>query len=176
MKKKRLPVPKEATAIAFALIGTLLIVTHGSFENLSLSPAALFWGISSAVALATYSILPIRLVNKHDASVIVGWGMLFGGSIFSFFHSPWEVPGAWDSQSYLFAAAIIVFGTAVAFYSFLVSVRIIGAGTASLLACVEPLVAALIAVVWLQVPFGVYDWVGTICILVTIGILTRKEP
>lgn len=174
-KEKRIPVPRELLAIAMALLGTIFIVTHGSFESLSISGEAFFWGITSAIALATYSILPVDLLKRFDASLVVGWGMLIGGLVFSLLNTPWDVPGAWDSSSYLFTASIIIFGTMVAFYSYLISVKIVGATIASLLACVEPLSAAIIAVVWLNVPFGLYDWLGTLCILITIALLTKKE-
>lgn len=174
-KEKRLPLRKEAMAIVLALSGTFFIVTHGSLESLSISGPAFFWGIGSAVALAVYSILPIRLMNNHDAAVVVGWGMLIGGIAFSIMYSPFRVPGVWDTQSYLYTAAIILLGTAVAFYSYLVSVKIIGATIASLLACAEPLSAAIIAVIWLNVTFGLYDWIGSGLILITIGLLTKGE-
>lgn len=174
IKEKRLPIKREALAIFFALVGTFLIVTHGSFETLSINPLALAWGIGSAIALAIYSIYPIRLLNKYDATVIIGWGMLIGGFAFSVLYHPWKISGLWDTTSFLFMSFIVVLGGAVSFCAYLVSVRIIGATTASLLACVEPLSAAIIAVFWLDVSFGLYDWVGMFCILFTIGLLTKK--
>jgi len=53
-----------------------------------------------------------------------------------------------------------------------VAVKRVGATVASLLACVEPLSAAVIAVIWLDVDFGVYDALGSACILATIVLLT----
>lgn len=173
--EKRIPVKRELIAIVFALIGTFLIVTHGSLDSLSITDTALFWGLISAVALATYSIIPVGLLKKYEAPVIVGWGMLIGGIAFSFLYSPWDIPGTWDLYSYLNTIFIVIFGSAVAFISYLVSVRIIGATVASLLACIEPLSAALIAVMWLNVNFGVMDWLGTAFILITIALLTKKK-
>ena len=173
-KEKRVPVAKEIAAIAFAMVGTFFIVTHGSFESLSVTLEALYWGIASAIALAVYSILPTGLMNRYDASVVVGWGMFVGGITLSFIYSPWSVPGTWDLTSFLFTAAIIFFGTAAAFYCYLRAVKSVGATTASILACAEPLSAAVIAVIWLNVSFGIFDWLGTVCILTTIGLLTKK--
>ena len=173
-KEKRIPIAKEIAAIVFAMVGTFFIVTHGSFESLSITSEALYWGMASAIALAVYSILPTGLMHRHDASVVVGWGMLIGGSTLSLIYSPWNIPGQWDQISFLFTAGIILFGTAAAFYCYLRSVKSIGATIASLLACAEPLSAALIAVIWLNVSFGIFDWLGTVCILTTIGLLTKK--
>lgn len=172
--EKRIPVVKEFIAIAFALLGTFLIVTHGSFETLSVTPQAFWWGIASAIALAVYSVLPINLMNRHNAAIVVGWGMLAGGISLSFIYIPWNVPGIWDSTTFIFTGAIVLFGTALPFYLYLHSVKMVGATTASLLACIEPLSAAVVAVFWLNVSFGIFDWLGTVCILTTIALLTKK--
>jgi drug/metabolite transporter (DMT)-like permease len=172
---KRLPRPNEQGAIILALIGTFLIVTHGSTESISINSDALFWGLCSAFALAIYSIVPIRLINKYDASVIVGWGLLIGGIAFSFFTSPFDVPGEWDVYTYSFIAATVILGTSVAFYLYLVSVKIVGPTVASVLACAEPLSAAIIGVLWLKTPFGFYDWVGSFCIILTIFLLAKES-
>lgn len=172
--EKRIPVVKEFIAITFALLGTFLIVTHGSLETLSVTPQAFWWGVASAIALAMYSVLPLNLMNRHNAAIVVGWGMFVGGVSLSLIYTPWNVPGIWDSTAFIFTGAIILFGTALPFYLYLRSVKMVGATTASLLACIEPLSAAVVAVFWLNVSFGIFDWLGTVCILTTIALLTKK--
>ncbi len=173
--EKRIPLAKELLAIALALLGTFLIVTHGSLDSLSITTEALFWGIASAIAMAFYAILPINLMNRYQATVVVGWSMLVGGVALSFIYAPWNVPGVWDWQTYLTLCGVVIFGTAVAFYFYSLAIKKVGAKTASLLACVEPLSAAVMAVFWLNVNFGIYDWMGTVCILTTIGLLAKKS-
>lgn len=173
-KLKRVPTILEFLAIFFAMAGTFLLVTHGKIGQLSISSDALGWGLISAVALAAYSVLPVRLLQKYSATVIVGWAMLIGGVTFSFVHPPWAVSGIWDVTTYLCAAFIVVFGTLVAFYAYLIAVKMIGAKTASLLACAEPLSAAIIAVIWLNVSFEMFDWLGTFFILATIMLLSIR--
>lgn len=174
IKEKRLPVAQEIVAIFFALLGTFLIVTHGSLDSLSISIPALIWGLASAIALATYSITPEGLLKRHDTTVVIGWGMLIGGVALSFINNPFAVSGNWDLITFLLAAFVILPGSLVAFYSYLTAVKIIGPTKSSLLACAEPLSAALIAVFWLHTPFGLYDWAGMIFILLTIALLTKK--
>lgn len=173
--EKRIPLAKELAAIGLALLGTFLIVTHGSLESLSISFDALFWGIASAIAMAFYAILPIQLMKRYQASVVVGWALLVGGLALSFIYPPWNVPGLWDINTFKVLSGIIVFGTAVAFYSYSIAIKRIGPRTASLLGCVEPLSAAVMAVLWLKVDFGIYDWVGTFCILITIVLLAKNK-
>lgn len=172
IKNRKWPVLAEYASLALALVGTFLLVTHGSVKQLVISEAALFWGFLSAFTLAFYTIQPVQLLRKYSAATVTGWGMLLGGFFFSFFCKPWQIHGTWDAGTWLAFGYIIIFGSLVAFYIFLRAVNIIGAPTASLLCCTEPLAAAIVAVLWLNVPFSIMDWLGTFCILITIILLT----
>jgi|SRR5690554_4357711 len=173
-KYKRLPNLIEFIAIGLAVLGTFLLVTQGNVSSLSISGIALFFGIASAVSLAIYTLQPVRLLTKYKSSLVIGWGMLLGGSGFCFVKAPWNIGGVWDVQTYLFTAFIVVFGTLIAFYSYLTAVKIIGGQKTSLLASAEPLSATIMAVLWLNVPFSSMDWLGTICIISTIFLLSRR--
>lgn len=172
IKFRRWPVIAEYTSLALAITGTFLLVTHGSFQELVISEKALFWGLLSAVALAFYTIQPVQLLKKYSAATVSGWGMLIGGLVFSLYVNPFQFNGNWNSGTWLAFSYIIVFGSIISFFFFLTSIPIIGAQTASLLCSVEPLSAAVVAVVWLNVPFGHMDWLGTLFILTTILLLT----
>lgn len=174
VNKQKWPHAIEYLAVVFAITGTFLLVTHGSISNLSISGWALFWGIASAFALAFYSLQPIRLLNRYTATVVIGWSMFIGGITFSFVHPPWQVAGQWDYYTYLSIAFIILFGSLVAFYSYLTAVKYIGAETTSLLASAEPLSAAIISILWLGVSFDIMDWAGSLLIVSTIFLLTWK--
>lgn len=177
LQKRKKPLKMEYLAILLAVTGTFLLVTHGSFSNLSISGWALFWGIASAVALAFYSLQPINLLSRYPASIVIGWGMLVGGVFISFAHAPWMAEGHWDIYTYLYTAFIILLATLVAFYAYLTAVKLIGAQKTSLLASAEPLSATILSVWWLQVPFGAMDWIGSFLIVSTIFILVRtKNP
>jgi drug/metabolite transporter (DMT)-like permease len=174
ISNRRLPSAAECISIALAFLGTLLLVTHGETDRIKISGWALFWGIGSAVALAFYTIQPGRLLKSNDSAILVGWGMVIGGIGFSWISKPWNLSGTWDIDSFMAAAFIIIFGTLVAFYFYLAAVKKIGPQKTSLLACAEPLSATFAAVLWLGIPFGLMDWIGSICILATIFILSKR--
>lgn len=172
---KKLPGKNHSLAILLAITGTFLLVTHGSFESLSISREGLFWGLMSAIALAYYTVKPVKLLNKYPSALVIGWGMLIGGIGFSLIHAPWKVSGDWDIYTWIFTIFIIIFGSLISFYIYLLAVKMIGAQTTSLLASAEPLSATVMAVFWLNVPFGVMDWIGTICIVITVLLLAKSE-
>ena len=173
-KYKRIPRPIEFVAIALAVLGTFLLVTHGDIHTLSISGIAFFFGIASAFALAIYTLQPIPLLAKYKSSLVIGWGMFVGGLVFCLVKAPWDVEGIWDLSAYLSTAFIIIFGTLIPFYAYLTAVKIIGGQKTSLLASAEPLSATILAVVWLNVSFSAMDWLGSICIISTIFLLSRN--
>jgi len=176
LRERRWPRPFEALSIVLAVAGTWLLVTHGDAASLSVSPVALFWGLSSAVAFAVYAIQPESLMRRFPAPVVLGWAMLIGGLVFSFVHAPWDIPGRWDSPALGAAAFAILGGTLTAFLLFIQATKLIGARKASVTASAEPLSATLIAVAWLKVPFGPFDIAGTVCIVATILLLAMRRP
>jgi drug/metabolite transporter (DMT)-like permease len=174
-RNKQFPKKNELLAIILAIVGTFLLVTHGRLDKLSISATALFYGISSAVTLAVYTLQPRQLLAKYNSATVVGWGMFIGGIVFSFVKAPWQVPGIWDISTYSSVTFIILFATLVAFCSYLNAVQLIGGQKTSLLSSAEPLVAVLLSVIWLKTHFLLIDWVGSICIISTVFLLTRKS-
>ncbi|MDQ1856335.1 DMT family transporter [Chryseobacterium sp. WLY505] len=173
-KNKRVPVLVEIAAIVLAVLGTFLLVTHGDTSSLSVSGIALFFGLASAVALAVYTLQPVKLLSKYKSSLIIGWGMFCAGIVFSFVKAPWDIQGVWDMQTFGYTAFIVLFGTLIAFYFYLSAVQIIGGQKTSLLASMEPLSATILAVLWLKVSYSLIDWIGSIFIISTIFLLSIK--
>ncbi len=174
-RTKEVPVKHEILAVLLALLGTFLLATNGNIQSLSISLPALFWGILSAFALAFYTLQPGVLLSKWGSLLVVGWGMMIGGIVFSFISPPWEFQGNWSLSSFLAVLFVVIFGTLIAFFCFMESLKYIKASEASLLACAEPLSAAFLAVAWLHVPFGLAEWLGTSCIIATIFILSMTK-
>ncbi|WP_144548006.1 DMT family transporter [Bacillus sp. X1(2014)] len=174
-RSKKLPAKNEVIAIGLALFGTFLLVTKGSIHSLSISGSAFTWGILSAFALAFYTLYPGKLLEKWGSLLTVGWGMLIGGIGFSLIHPPWKFQGHWSVSSFIAVVFVIIFGTLIAFFCFMESLKFIRASEASLLACVEPLSAAFLAVAWLQVSFGPAEWIGSFLIITTIFILSGNK-
>ncbi|WP_096199759.1 DMT family transporter [Bacillus sp. FJAT-45350] len=172
LRHKVAPTKYQVMAIILALTGTFLLVTHGNYTTLSISGWALFWGLASAVGLAIYTLQPIKLLKEFGSGVVVGWGMIIGGIGMSFIHPPWNIVGELTVPSIIAVIFIIIFGTIIAFFSYLESLKYLKPTEASLLACAEPLSAAIIAVIWLNVVFGLSEWIGAFCIITTVAILS----
>ncbi|MGS6556657.1 EamA family transporter, partial [Escherichia coli] len=115
-------------AILTSLVGTFLLVTHGNPTSLSISPAALFWGIASAFAAAFYTTYPSTLIARYGTLPVVGWSMLIGGLILLPFY-------ARQGTNFLAFFYLVVIGTSLTFSLYLKGAQLIGGPKASILSC-----------------------------------------
>lgn len=175
IRNKKLPSVNLLISIFLALIGTFLIITKGNIHTLNLSKLALFWGICSAFFSAIYTLQPVSLLKKFDSISVVGWGMLIGGIAFSFIHAPWKFSGDLCSSSLVAIFFIVVFGTIIAFCFYLESLRYLVPTESSILGCMEPLSATILSIVWLNIHFGFLQFIGTLCIISTVIILSISK-
>ncbi|MGX7091606.1 DMT family transporter [Hutsoniella sourekii] len=167
----------ELSLVLLTVFGVVLIVTNGSFAGLNVSLMGLITGLGSAVAVAFYTLQPRRIQGIYGSPLVVGWGMLFGGIVFQVFSPFWKPGFTLDGQAYLLLALIIVFGTAMAFLSYLSSTAYIEASLASIMTALEPLLAAVLTVVVFNKSFGFFEIVGIAIVLVAVLILSNmKEP
>lgn len=175
IRTKKFPSIRQNTAIAFAMLGTFLIITKGNIHSLSISKSALFWGIGAAFTSAFYTLQPRALLGKWGSTLVVGWSMLIGGIAFSFIRKPWNFVGQWSIDSMFAVMFVVLFGTLIAFYCYLESLKYIQPTEASILSSMEPLSAAVLSVLWLRVPLGVVEWLGIVCVIAAIIILSNVK-
>ncbi len=174
LRSRRIPHISQFISVIFALFGAYLLVTNGDWHLFSVSPLAVFWGIISAITLAFYTLYPIGLLKKYGAATISGWGMLIGGIGMSFIQPPWRFSGNNSLETWILVSFVVLFGTLIAFYIYIASLKYISASEASVLSCGEPLSATIIAVAFLHVQLGWAALFGGLCILISVTIIARK--
>ncbi|HJC50680.1 MAG TPA: DMT family transporter [Candidatus Anaerostipes avistercoris] len=177
VRDRRLPRVLELAVLASVIIGVFLLATHGQPGNLAVTEQALFWGLMSAVTCAVYNIQPEKLLKEFGTLETVGWGMLAGGVLAAPVMRIWEVPGTWDSVTFLMMAGVIIIGTVVAFGCYLHGVALLGPVRGSLFGCVEPMAASILSAVVLGQVFETMDILGMVCIIAgvtSLAVFDRK--
>jgi len=155
--------------VSLALVGCFFLLTNGSVSQLSVPTPAIVWGVLSGVALAFYTLYAVPLLKQYDSLVIVGWAMIIGGLALSFIHPPWQIDlKLLPVEAYLYLVFVIIFGTMIAFWFYIESLQSLVPKESSLLGSIEPLAAVFTTVFWLKEPFGLFQWVGTVFILIMI--------
>ncbi|MGC5773371.1 DMT family transporter [Paenibacillus pabuli] len=177
LRKRAVLTRKDVASATLALGGCFLLLTNGSLSQLSVSLPAMVWGLLSGVAAAFYTLYAVKLIEKWDSLVVVGWAMITGGVGLSLIHPPWKMDLAnIPLETYVYLVFTIIFGTMIAFWFYIESLKSLTAKETSLLGSVEPLSAVGTTVVWLHEPFGMFQWLGTACIIGLILLLQSKPP
>lgn len=162
----------DLLTVSLALVGCFFLLTNGSISQLSVPTPAIVWGVLSGVALAFYTLYAVPLLKQYDSLVIVGWAMIIGGLALSFIHPPWQIElKLLPVEAYLYLVFVILFGTMIAFWFYIESLQSLVPKESSLLGSIEPLAAVFTTVFWLKEPFGLFQWVGTVFILIMIVVL-----
>lgn len=170
--KKSFPKGVEVLAILCALTGVFLLATHGNINELIISKKALIIGLLSSLAVVVYNVQPKRLLKQFNSSMLLGWAMFMGGTVLTMLVKPWKYEVNLNLTIVLVVSIIIIFGTILAFSFYMIGVKLIGPAKASLYACIEPVIAALLSALWLSVSFTWIDIVGFLFIISTIFIIT----
>ena len=170
--RKARPGAFVCAAIGTSLIGTFLLVTHGDPTSLSISGAALFWGIASAFAAAFYTTYPSALIARYGTLPIVGWSMLLGGAMLLPFYAGDGAQVVITGNLLLAFFYLVVIGTSLTFSLYLKGAQMIGGPKASILSCAEPLSSAFLSLVLLGISFTLPDWLGTLLILSSVILIS----
>src|SRR5699024_287606 len=163
----------DVMVILLTVLGTLFLLTNGSFERLSVPSTALIWGIISGISLAFYTLYAKKLLDHYSSVIVVGWAMLISGVCMNIIHPVWKVDvHDWTFITIMVLAFTIIFGTTLAFLMFIKSLEYLEAKETTLLGTVEPLTAVVSSVIWLNLPFGLWQVTGMILILVVVVYLS----
>ncbi|AIK38587.1 EamA family transporter [Bacillus pseudomycoides] len=175
------PTKIDFISIVLSLIGTFFLLTNGSIDNLAVSTPAIVWGILSGLSLAFYSLYSKELLEKWSSSVIVGWGMIIGGVGVTVLHflSTNEfilLSGMkyFQPNNLFLITFVVIFGTLIAFYLYLDSIRYLTPKETTLFGCTEPLAAIISSILILHVPFQSFQFLGALCIIVMVLVLSQK--
>lgn len=163
----------DVIAILLTILGTLLLLTNGSFNGLSVPFISLIWGFISGISLAFYTLYARKLLDFYSSVTVVGWAMLIVGLCMNTFHPIWEVETHdWSVLTVIVLGFTVIFGTTLAFWMFIKSLEYLEAKETTLLGTVEPLTAVASSVIWLNLPFGSWQIVGMILILILVVYLS----
>lgn len=174
-REKRLPTFKENFCVILAIAGVFFMSTHGNINTMVISKEGLFWGMTCALAVTLYTLVPKRLIKKYGSTTTTGWGMLTGGILLMAMFRPWEMDITLNLTIVEVLAVIVIFGTVIPFSLYLKGVNLTGAGRGSMLSNMEPLTAAVLSATCLGDTYTPMDIFGAVCILSTIFLLARDD-
>lgn len=175
IKDRVAPTVTEVLSMILAVGGTFLIATHGQLNQLSVTPAGLFWGLFAAFTYALYILIPIQLIKMWGSISVIGVGMMLAGIVLTPFSGILRFHWQLSMEVYLALAGIILVGTIIAYTLFLKGTSLVGPIKSSLLAAVEPISAVFFAFLIMHEQFYFLDFVGMFMILSAVALISIKD-
>ena len=156
-----------------ALLGVILLTTHGDLTTFAVSPVALVAGVACAVCVTVYNCLcPRRELRDYPVSLLQAWAFLMGAVLFELSMHPWTLgytPSLRGVGGILF---VVLFGNLLAFNLYMTGVKLIGPEKSVLYGFAEPVTAAILAVTLLDTPFTVWDALGFAAVFAMLAVLS----
>ena len=175
LKNRTAPTASEVTSIVLAMAGTFLIATHGQWNQLSVTPLGLFWGIFSAFTYAIYIMLPIKLIQTYGSLTVIGVGMVIAGVILFPMSGLTTLQLEYGVDILAALTGIILIGTVISYTMFLKGTSYIGPVKSSLIAAVEPISAVFFAFLIMNEHFYGIDFVGMAMILGAVVLISVRD-
>jgi drug/metabolite transporter (DMT)-like permease len=164
-------------ALALAIGGLALIVNvaHGG----TISTAGIVFSLLAAVTYALYILLAEHAVGDRDAVSLLAWGFAFGALFWCFVAPWWSFPAdrvgadvsllgrlaGYHLPVWSLMAFMVTVGTIVPFFLLVSALRHLPATRVGIIAMLEPVVATIVAWVWLGESLGAVQLVGAAVVL-----------
>ena len=174
IKNKKVPAVSTVILLLMTILGVIFIATKENFSNLSVSLEALLLGIISAIMIAFYSTYPKKLLKKYGSITVVGWGMIVGSIISNVIHPIWKIEGDVNTQSIIQVMIVVILGTSIAYLIYIASLNYISSSLAGILTAFEPVLAAILSVVFFGLKFSFIELIGFLLVFVSIFILEKR--
>ena len=140
--------PRRLVPLAMVLIGAMLVTGAWRVLGSGMDGIGVALGLGSGVAYASYTALGKRIRARYDALTTILWAYGVGAIVLAVAAPPWSVLLVHD-QARLIILFMALGPTLLAAVLFFIGLRHIDASAASMLATIEPVVAALLGLFWL---------------------------
>ncbi len=176
-------------ALALSLSG-LVFVAEVWQDGGSLDPLGVAAGLAAAVCLATYYLMGERGTHTRDPVALTCWSFVAAGLFWSVVQPWWlfdadvlaeRVPvslGGADLPLWVLVGWIVLMGAIVPFWLSIAALRHLPPTTAGLVATIEPVLASVVAWLWVEQVLSGWQVLGGAVVLTGIALAqtSRREP
>jgi len=166
---------RKVAALALALLGCAL-VSGAVGGELTGTPRGLLFGVASAFCYATYTVFAHYGLARYGAYTMIYWTFVFAGlGSLLFLDAPALVPVLATPAGVGGAVGLVLVATVLPYLFYTKGLEGVESGRASIIANVEPVVAALNGVVLFHERLSVWVLLGIACVLGTVVLLAKED-
>ncbi|MDR7418191.1 MAG: EamA family transporter [Armatimonadota bacterium] len=164
--------PMKASAVMLTFAGCVLVIGAVGSGAVRLAPAGLLTGLGAGLTYALYSIFGKTALRRLSPLTTVTYTLGFGALFLAALSGglPALPPGGVLPLAY-----IATFPTAVAYVLYISGLRWVEAGRASVVATLEPVVAALTGALVLREAFGITQWIGAALVIAGVALVQGEQ-
>lgn len=141
--------------------GSFLVVRAYDLESLRLNAIGIVTGLLAGLTYGLYSIFGKRALGRYPSTTTVFYAFLFGSLFLSLLGRPWQsLAAGYDGGTWLWVIFLALVPTLLAYALYTSGLRSVPSGTASIMATIEPVTAALLAFFFLHEPLGPVQVLG----------------
>lgn len=176
LKTRRMPSPKILVALVAALSGVVLVA--GIFGSaLTLDPLGLVAAGLSAIFFTTYTLLSEALVGRYGSVGVMARGFLVSSLVWVALQIPRGVPMAiFQPQIGLGILFVGIVGTLIPFCLYCWGIQQVASDRAAIAATLEPVVATVIAWLWLGQTLTPAQIIGSVLVLIAVMLIQLHRP
>ena len=166
---------RKVAALILALLGCALVsgIVGGELTG---TPRGLLFGVASAFCYATYTIFAHYGLARYDTYTMIYWTFFFAGlGSLLFLDLPALLPALSTPRGVAGAAGLVLVATVLPYLFYTKGLEGVESGKASIIANVEPVVAALNGVVIFHEQLSVWVLLGIVCVLCGVILLAKED-
>ena len=162
---------KKLLALALTLVGCACVC--GVFDGgLTVTFTGILLGLGAGFFYALYSVFGRYALAPYSSMTVTVWTFIFAGPASLVMLRPAEMRAVFTAPSaWLLAAGLVVFSTVAPYILYTRGLARVESGKASIMASLEPVVAALAGVLIFGEPMGLLTLLGILCVLAGVYIL-----
>ncbi len=171
---------KKVGAMLVAFLGCVLVTGIVGGTGLTISPTGILIGLGSGLGYALYSIFGRYALERRYHSFTISFYTFLFASISTLIIVPINVTmdkliNTNVSEHLLLAAGLALFATVLPYILYTIGLSGVENGKASIMASVEPVVAALLGIIVFKERLTVIGILGMILVLLAVVLLNQKE-
>ena len=165
---------RKVMALVVSFLGCVLVsgIMSGA---LTVSVTGLLLGIGAGFCYATYTIFAHYGLEHYDSLTMIYWTFFFAGlGSLAFLNWGELAPALPHGMTWIGIAGLVVIATVLPYLFYTKGLEVVESGKASIIANVEPVVAALTGVVFFHEVLNVWTVLGIVCVLGGVVLLAKE--